>query len=593
MAPLPHSASISEARPPCTRRRKRTIVPLAPGARLVGGSLLVHGDAMTALIRQHATHRRDPADRTRPLRVPNGRGGSRRVPCPGVAHLLSTMVDVLSERPWWSERALADKIGADCHQVHRVLVAAQDDGWLHGARPGDDEGADEVARMGGSHWTMCVPSWIDPAAIDAAQQEAEALRQRGRGAGCTAVIRDREPRNRVQETENHDGSHGPEPERAESAEGSATSHTTQQVDDRDHTQAAAAPEALPDPTAPSAALMAALTVLRQSRRLYAHPAYTRVPRRRDPLQRGLGHTDLLVTDLVVRTTVITDSDTLTVRDLAERTSLSPSSIRSSLRSLDHHRVVDRISRTRWSLGPDPFAALDDVAARLGLHAVRELKRLAHQEQREKYWEGLILHSMTSSDRIRQHIRRMGYEVPEHLVSLRSYEERASDRCRKEVFVLSSARPAPRRRPQTVDLDGRPCLLDLDVLRDRLDMLVVDGVPSGAVTTAVTEEIEELAREQGLSVRCEVPVPVPRLVGRRDGRSRGQRVDLLISSAGKPSLYVEIDRAEKRESRRKLQWAVSQGADALWIRWGGSRDVGVVDDGVRVVEPSWRRGRRVA
>lgn len=545
---------------------------------------------MTALIAQHATHRRDPADPAQLRRVPNGRGSTRTVPCPGVARLLTTMVTLLQQRRRWSERELAEEIDADCHQVHRLLVAADDDGWILRSWPGHDEGADEGARMSRSYYTICVPSWIERAAIEAAQREAQAL-ARGRGAAPSAVIRDTgcEPScfrdvSLVQ--------CGPEPERADSAEGSAA---IQLVDDLAPTSAAGAPTALTDPAAPSAALMAALAVLSDLPRLHAHPAYTR-----DGSHRGLGNVDLLTTDLAVRTTVITGSVTFTVGDLAGRTSLSRGSLRSSLRSLADHQIVDRLSRTTWSITQtDVFGVLDGVADRLGLHAVREHRRIAHQQQREGHWERLILHSMMPSDRVREQIRRMGYEVPEHLASLKSYEEQADERCRNEApYVVSLQAAAHRptreyvlRRPEPVDVDRRPCLLDLGQLKQRLDALAVEGLSSPAITKAITGVIVELAREQGLKVRREVPVPVYRLVGRRDQRVWQQLVDLVISLPGSPPLYIEIDRAEKRESRRKLRWAVSQGYDAIWIRWGGSRDVAVVDDGVRVVEPSWRRTRR--
>ena len=527
------------------RARSRAAVRLAPGARLIGGSVVTYAEEYRALVAQYGTHRRDAADPTQLHRVRMSRGRTRSAARPVFARFLTALPDLLQQRSTWALRQLARHIDVDHSVLHRIVVQAESEGWLVPRWCGDDAGAEYEMR--GSHWTLRIPPWIPQDAIEAA-------RPRGGGAVPTVDFRATAP----------------------------VSHATIAV------------ASISNPSE------AALAIHRQLPRLDAHAAFTRVRRRhRATALRGLGHTELLVMQLVVRKTVESGAERLSVGQIGSRCGLSRGQIRKALASLATHGVVRRLARTTWSISPtDIFAVLDDVAGRLGLHRVRQLRELEHQREQHQYWERCILHGR-DSNRMRDQIRRMGYEVPAHLVSLRSYEEQVDKRCRNEVFVLASARPAPRRptrqqvlgRPQTVEIDGRPCLLDLVQLQQRLDMLVVEGLPSGVATTMITEEIEQLAREQGLSVRREVRVPVPRLVGRRDGRPRWQRVDLVIEAPGRRPLYVEIDRAEKRESRRKLTWAVSQGADAIWVRWGGSRDVRFVGDGVRVVEPRWRRARR--
>jgi len=71
-------------------------------------------------------------------------------------------------------------------------------------------------------------------------------------------------------------------------------------------------------------------------------------------------------------------------------------------------------------------------------------------------------------------------------------------------------------------------------------------------------------------RCLLEVPLPCLKGIDERRPDRQGVvDILISGrGGLPDLVIELDRADKRWSARKLAAAAADGMTAIWVRWGG-------------------------
>jgi hypothetical protein len=54
--------------------------------------------------------------------------------------------------------------------------------------------------------------------------------------------------------------------------------------------------------------------------------------------------------------------------------------------------------------------------------------------------------------------------------------------------------------------------------------------------------------------------------RPGSKTRGGRIDFALHRPDENPLAIELDRANKRNSILKLQYAVSLGWDALWIRW---------------------------
>jgi hypothetical protein len=74
--------------------------------------------------------------------------------------------------------------------------------------------------------------------------------------------------------------------------------------------------------------------------------------------------------------------------------------------------------------------------------------------------------------------------------------------------------------------------------------------------------------------------------RRHARNPGRQgiVDIYIARPGQPrDLVIEIDRANKRWSARKLAYAVANGKAAIWVRWSGvGPPSAIVPGGVEVI-----------
>ena len=104
------------------------------------------------------------------------------------------------------------------------------------------------------------------------------------------------------------------------------------------------------------------------------------------------------------------------------------------------------------------------------------------------------------------------------------------------------------------------------LAARLQALVPDasrklnGQPARAITKYFTNLVEKELRSHGFEPVREF------LLGRRpDGRR--QFVDVVGLRDGHVAVAVEIDKGNKNASLGKLLRAGSQGAQAVWLRWG--------------------------
>lgn len=119
-----------------------------------------------------------------------------------------------------------------------------------------------------------------------------------------------------------------------------------------------------------------------------------------------------------------------------------------------------------------------------------------------------------------------------------------------------------------------------------------GRRTGDVTASITSAVRDWAQANGWSSLTEVPVVMPNdptNMSRRQGL-----YDIVIERSGLPDLVIEIDRANKRWSAKKLGFAADRGMEAVWVRWSGRPPTpDLVPDGVVVIRISVRAVRQTS
>lgn len=116
-----------------------------------------------------------------------------------------------------------------------------------------------------------------------------------------------------------------------------------------------------------------------------------------------------------------------------------------------------------------------------------------------------------------------------------------------------------------------CRAHLIGSRDLLAKCVESNAPcTKACTAALTEEIERIAVAQHAEVERERAIDCFRASFRQGKPVQKQgRLDLVATFPDGSTLAIEIDRAFKNWSARKLRHAKAAGMVELWIRWSGA------------------------
>ena len=96
---------------------------------------------------------------------------------------------------------------------------------------------------------------------------------------------------------------------------------------------------------------------------------------------------------------------------------------------------------------------------------------------------------------------------------------------------------------------------------------VAGLSARSITTRLTREILAWALAKGWSAKTEARVVLS---------APGQQIndygyiDVIVKrGGGEPDLAIEIDQTDKPWSVAKLQYVMSLGMEAVWIRWSGA------------------------
>jgi hypothetical protein len=106
--------------------------------------------------------------------------------------------------------------------------------------------------------------------------------------------------------------------------------------------------------------------------------------------------------------------------------------------------------------------------------------------------------------------------------------------------------------------------------------------SVGATKLVTRAVVEWAESIGWLPVAEMPLAFLEDTAEYPGRQG--IVDVFVARPGQPrDLVIEIDRANKRWSARKLGYAVANGKAAIWVRWSGlGPPSAIVPGGVEVI-----------
>lgn len=110
------------------------------------------------------------------------------------------------------------------------------------------------------------------------------------------------------------------------------------------------------------------------------------------------------------------------------------------------------------------------------------------------------------------------------------------------------------------------------------------------TARITRAVERVAVACEASVEREVRISLSRKVHRKDGREKDVfgHVDLLVTLADGTPVFIEIDRANKQWSLRKLVHCHEiPGTLCVWIRWKG-RALAEIPPGIDVIDIRKRR-----
>lgn len=123
--------------------------------------------------------------------------------------------------------------------------------------------------------------------------------------------------------------------------------------------------------------------------------------------------------------------------------------------------------------------------------------------------------------------------------------------------------------------------DIGQLRSALRMLRLGGWEPAAITAALTDAIEQWARNRGWSVIREYDLPGYT----REDSNRGGRLDLYVQLPDGVGIAIEVDRYDREKSLDKLAFCVAHGDLAVWVRWrnGGPTSSLWVPAGVELIE----------
>jgi len=107
---------------------------------------------------------------------------------------------------------------------------------------------------------------------------------------------------------------------------------------------------------------------------------------------------------------------------------------------------------------------------------------------------------------------------------------------------------------------------------------VSGLSARGITARLTREIVAWSLANGWSTKTEARVVLS---------APGQRIrdygyiDVIVKRGdGAPDVAIEIDQTDKPRSVAKLQYVMSLGMEAVWIRWSGAEWTDV--EGVHVI-----------
>lgn len=139
----------------------------------------------------------------------------------------------------------------------------------------------------------------------------------------------------------------------------------------------------------------------------------------------------------------------------------------------------------------------------------------------------------------------------------------------------------RREPLT-DPRSRVATRTATSLAQALGRLNFEGLQSVGATKLVTRAVVEWAESIGWLPVAEMPLAFLEDAPEYPGRQG--IVDVFVARPGQPrDLVIEIDRANKRWSARKLGYAVANGKAAIWVRWSGlGPPSAIVPGGVEVI-----------
>lgn len=139
-----------------------------------------------------------------------------------------------------------------------------------------------------------------------------------------------------------------------------------------------------------------------------------------------------------------------------------------------------------------------------------------------------------------------------------------------------------RRAPLTDPRSRVATRTATSLAEALGRLNFEGLQSVGATKLVTRAVVDWAESIGWLPVAEMPLAFLEDTPEYPGRQG--IVDMFVARPGQPrDLVIEIDRANKRWSARKLGYAVANGKAAIWVRWSGlGPPSAIVPGGVEVI-----------
>ena len=129
------------------------------------------------------------------------------------------------------------------------------------------------------------------------------------------------------------------------------------------------------------------------------------------------------------------------------------------------------------------------------------------------------------------------------------------------------------------------------LRESLLTLDLSGLSSRQVTADITAHVYGVLFELGMGKVVRELSTGGRLQPPSSAPPRNGYVDVAVVRGAEVVLVVEIDRSDKRFSLTKLEYFLSHGSQAIWIRWGRATQLDV-PAGIELIEIPFKRSNRV-